>query len=58
LITTGRCLDVRAINIAAAAINTVSDLSILVLPQKVIWELQMSVKRKVGVSAIFLAGVL
>jgi hypothetical protein len=58
LITTGQCLNVYSINIAAAAINTASDISILLLPQHVIWNLHMSVKKKLGVSAIFFTGIL
>lgn len=54
----GRCMDVLTINVVTASFNSASNLSILILPQEVIWNLQMSLKKKVGVSAIFLAGVL
>lgn len=52
----GRCLDVKAINIIAAAFNSVSDITILIMPQKLIWNLQMSFKKKIGSSMIFLTG--
>lgn len=53
----GRCLDTARINLVAACFNSASDLSLLIAPQKVIWNLQMSSKRRLGVSAIFLAGL-
>lgn len=52
----GRCLDVKAINIVAASFNSVSDISILIMPQKLIWNLQMSLKKKIGISMVFLTG--
>ena len=58
LITTGKCLNVPAINIAAGTFNALSDILILILPQRTIWKLQMSLNRKLGISAIFLTGVL
>ena len=54
----GTCLDLRAAYIAGAAINTASDLSIVILPQPLIWNLQLSLNRKVGLCAIFLIGLL
>ena len=56
----GRCLAIHTIdvNVITAAINAVSDFSILILPQWSIWNLHMSLKKKLGVSAIFLIGVL
>ncbi len=56
--TDGRCLNTTKVNIAIAGFNSASDLCLLILPQKVIWDLQMSFKRRIGVSAIFLAGLL
>ncbi len=58
LITTGHCFNRNAANIAAGAVNSFSDFVILLLPQRVIWKLQMPLKRKLGVSAIFLVGLL
>lgn len=54
----GRCFENYMIHITTAAINTVSDFSIVVLLQCVIWNLRMSLKKKLGVSAIFLIGIL
>ena len=58
LITTGHCYDANAVNTASGAFNTFSDFLTLLLPQRVIWKLQMPLKRKLGVSAIFLTGLL
>ena len=58
LIANGQCMNLQAINVAAAAFNVLSDVSILVLPQKVIWKLHMSSRRKLGISSIFLTGIL
>ncbi|CAJ2512531.1 Uu.00g055460.m01.CDS01 [Anthostomella pinea] len=54
----GTCLVKSRVEITSAAIHLASDLVILSLPQKVIWELQMSVRQKLGVSVIFSLGVL
>lgn len=58
LITDGHCLNMDVVNIAASVINSVSDFVILLLPQGVIWKLQMPFRRKLGISAIFLIGLL
>lgn len=58
LITTGHCINVLALNVAASSINSLSDLAILILPQVSIWRLQMSLKRKLQTSAVFLIGIL
>ncbi|KAI4602240.1 hypothetical protein KJ359_009478 [Pestalotiopsis sp. 9143b] len=54
----GHCIDVTLINISSAAVNFVIDLTILLLPQKVLWGLQISKRKKVGVSALFAVGAL
>lgn len=54
----GRCLSVIILNIAVACFNVASDLSILIVPQKVIWNLQVSLKKRAGVAVIFFAGLL
>ncbi|KAH9890283.1 hypothetical protein F4778DRAFT_796552 [Xylariomycetidae sp. FL2044] len=53
----GHCVDRRAIDTVPAAFNIFSDLIILILPQRVIWTLQMKRIRKIGVSAIFSFGI-
>ena len=54
----GKCLRYQAYNLATGLFNVVSDLLMLVFPIFCIWNLQMSNKRKVGVSAIFFVGSL
>ncbi|TGJ81387.1 hypothetical protein E0Z10_g7367 [Xylaria hypoxylon] len=54
----GKCIKKSELEITSATIHFASDVVILVLPQKVIWSLQMSLKKKLGVSFIFSLGVL
>lgn len=54
----GKCLDEKALDSSSAAINLISDLTILILAQKVIWRLHISVKKKLGVSVVFAVGLL
>ena len=54
----GRCLNFDMISIAAGVINTISDLLILILPQFVIWNLQLSTKKRLRISGVFLPGAL
>ncbi|KAH7090473.1 hypothetical protein FB567DRAFT_519937 [Paraphoma chrysanthemicola] len=46
------------IALVASAINVVSDLYILAIPCLAVWNLHMDVKRKLGVLAVFSAGLL
>ena len=54
----GRCLDVNALYLASASFNVVSDIAMLSIPIYLIWNLQMSAQRKIGISAIFATGAL
>lgn len=54
----GSCLDLRVAYTVGAAINTASDLSIVLLPQPLIWKLNLSCKKKIGLCGIFLIGLL
>ncbi|KAI1173242.1 hypothetical protein F4777DRAFT_458345 [Nemania sp. FL0916] len=54
----GHCIKKSDLEITSATIHFASDIIILILPQKVIWSLQMSLKKKLGVSFIFSLGVL
>ncbi|KAK0610183.1 hypothetical protein B0T17DRAFT_500892 [Bombardia bombarda] len=53
----GHCIDEKVLQIVAAAINLVSDVAILILPQHIIWKLQISQQKKIGVSLIFAVGI-
>lgn len=55
----GSCpVDIKANNMASGLINLVSDLAILLAPQWVIWRLNVSRSRKIGVSLLFVIGIL
>ena len=54
----GKCINAHNIETVSATFQLASDCLVLVLPQKVIWDLQMSMKKKLGVSIIFSLGVL
>ncbi|KAI1321107.1 hypothetical protein F5Y16DRAFT_74251 [Xylariaceae sp. FL0255] len=54
----GHCINTEITFLVSAAINVISDIVILVLPQKIIWNLNMPTKTKVGVSALFAVGAL
>lgn len=54
----GNCLNTFAINVISPLINTTSDIVIVILPQPIIWNLQISFKKKIGLSTIILVGVL
>lgn len=53
----GHCLNLRASTLASAVVNLVSDLVILGLPHIVIWKLNMSLTKRIGVSCVFAVGV-
>jgi large subunit ribosomal protein L36e len=54
----GRCLNNERVFVAGGAINVVSDFAIMLLPVLLISRLQMPLKKKIGVSAIFATGFL
>ncbi|OJJ53194.1 hypothetical protein ASPSYDRAFT_62356 [Aspergillus sydowii CBS 593.65] len=55
--TPGHCININIPILVTAAINVLSDLMMLVLPIVCVWRLQMTTRRKMGISAIFAAGV-
>ena len=54
----GQCLRYQTYIFATGLFNVVSDFLMLAFPMVCIWNLQMSTKRKIGVSAIFFVGSL
>ncbi len=54
----GKCIDVRLIYLPVAAINLFADIIILLLPQRTIWTLHMTIKKKIGVALVFAIGIL
>jgi hypothetical protein len=57
-ITTGHCMNSKAVNIAASAVNAASDFVLVLVPQMIIWRLKMSTSRKWAVASVFLVGLL
>lgn len=57
LMTTGHCFNANAAYMATGVFNVVSDFSIPILPMVPIWKLQMPLRRKLMIMAIFAAGV-
>ncbi|KAI1809750.1 hypothetical protein GGS20DRAFT_590285 [Poronia punctata] len=54
----GHCVETRIVDTFVPTFNFAIDLSILILPQRTIWKLQLPHKQKVAVSAIFSSGIL
>ena len=54
----GKCVDINSVNIITSVINAASDLILLTLPIICVWKLQMDLKRKIGVSAVFATAAL
>jgi hypothetical protein len=53
----GVCYNGRPLNLAIGIFNFISDVLILFLPQKLIWSLNMSMKRKIGIAVTFATGL-
>jgi hypothetical protein len=54
----GTCYDPSKLFVAAGPINLAVDVMILLLPCKIIWELQIPTKKKLGLAATFAFGLL
>ncbi|KAI0439268.1 hypothetical protein F4803DRAFT_532008 [Xylaria telfairii] len=53
----GHCIQLAEVYVASASIDIVTDIVIFMLPQQVIWQLQMSTKKRFGLSLIFAVGI-
>ena len=51
-----KCINSVQFYWASAVLNVITDFTILVLPMPVVWKLDMTSKRKVGVSLLFVVG--
>ena len=54
----GRCASVAGAYVAIHSINTLVDISLAILPTRVLWTLQMATKRKIELSFLFGLGIL
>lgn len=53
----GSCFDRKKMDIAVGALNIVSHMAILILPQGIIWKLQLPWQKKMGIAIVFMFGV-
>ncbi|RYP18288.1 hypothetical protein DL765_004008 [Monosporascus sp. GIB2] len=53
----GTCRNRKAYDVATASFSLVSDIFILLLPQRVIWELRLRREKKIGIAVIFAVGI-
>ncbi|KAI0098684.1 hypothetical protein GGR51DRAFT_576936 [Nemania sp. FL0031] len=53
----GTCYQTRPIPIVSSAVDLIIDISIFCLPQRIIWKLQLSKKKKQGVAIFFGVGI-
>ena len=58
LMTTGHCFDTNAAFQATGIFNVLSDFAILLLPIRTVWRLKVSLRKKIGIIAVFSAGFL
>ena len=58
LVDTGHCFKHNAAYMATGIFNVLSDFAILILPMVPIWKLDMPLKRKIMMIAVFATGVL
>lgn len=56
--TPGHCVNVYGLIISSAAINAFSDLMMIIIPLCVIWRLKLNTRHKIGVSIVFMFGIL
>lgn len=55
----GSCpINIEANNFASTVINLISDIAILIVPQWVIWRINTKKAKKLGVSLLFVIGIL
>lgn len=53
LTVSGTCINTKLLDIASAVVTLISDLVLLIVPQKVILGLRLSKKKIIGVSIVF-----
>ena len=52
----GTCIKISSLLNTSGLFNTITDTMILLVPVKSVWNLHMTMKRKVGVVAVFTVG--
>jgi len=54
----GKCIDKHWYMAATGAMNLISEMAIMFLPQRIIWSLTLSTKRKLELTPLFMVGTL
>ena len=54
----GTCINLHKLLISSGMFNTASDICILLVPLKGVWNLQVSRRRKIAIYAVFTVGVM
>ena len=54
----GHCINNVTFYIVLASLNLATDVAVLVLPVPFIWRLQMQKRKRIGISSVFLIGLL
>lgn len=57
-VLSSRCHSAIVMTYVQGIFNIVSDFYILLLPMPVVWKLQLTLQKKIGVSVIFMTGLL
>lgn len=52
-----KCYDLPSVMLGSAAVQVATDAAMVVLPQKVVWSLHMSWRKRLGVSIMFGVGL-
>jgi hypothetical protein len=58
VMTEGHCVNNPALIMSSGILNLLSDVLIFTIPQKIIWSLHISTRKRVGICLIFATGVL
>ncbi|CAI7648592.1 unnamed protein product [Penicillium pancosmium] len=53
-----KCYSLPNVMLTSASVQVLSDVTMFILPQRIIWRLQMSWPKKIGISIIFGVGIL
>ncbi|KAH0436387.1 hypothetical protein CcaCcLH18_04407 [Colletotrichum camelliae] len=53
-----KCFELPKVMLTSASVQVATDIVMVLLPQRIIWGLQMNLQRKIGISIIFGVGVL
>ena len=52
------CYELPSVMLGSASVQVLTDIAMVLLPQRIIWSLHMNWKRKLGVSIIFAVGLM